>query len=122
MPSVIITAVKFIKKPSTVQVIGHKNQALISLETQKKKKRIWKIDFGTARICMEIINPRTKGTHTSTQTTVVYMILIQKKKPSVTQRTHGSDTSQKKLKKQQKATQELKVFQKLKLQSQRFQK
>jgi len=108
--------VKFMKKPSTVQVISHKNQALISSKVQRK--RISKIGFIMGKIYTETTNPRIhKGqqTHTLIQTMIVYIIIIQKKKPSATQRTHRSNTLQKRPEEQQKATQELRVFQKLKL-------
>ena len=88
--------VKFMRKPSTAQVIGHKNQALISSEVQKK--RISKIGFTMGKICMGTTNPRTnkrQQTHTSTQVMIVCMTLIQKKKPSVTQRIHRLNTLQK---------------------------
>ena len=80
------------------QIIGHKNQVLNSLEVWKK--RISKIGFTMEKICTETTNPRTnkrQQTHTSTQVIIVYTTLIQKKKPSVTQRTHRSDTLQKRL-------------------------
>jgi len=48
--------VKFMKKPSTAQVIGHKNQALISSKTQKK--RISKIGFIMEKICIGMMNPK----------------------------------------------------------------
>ena len=95
--------VKFIKKPNIMQVIDYRNQALISSKTQRRKKT-QKIKFGIVKIYMKTINLKTKKIHTSTQTTVIYMILIQKKKPSVTQKIHRSDTSQKRPEKQQKAT------------------
>ena len=74
------------------QVIGYKNQALISLEAQKRKK-IQKIEFGMAKMYMETINLKTKRICTSIQTTIVYTTLIQKKRPLVIQRTHRSNTS-----------------------------
>ena len=49
------TVVKFIKKPSMVQVIGHKNQALISLKTQKKK-RMHKTGITIGKTCTGIMN------------------------------------------------------------------
>ena len=49
-----------------------------------------------------------------------FIIIIQRKKPLATQRTHRLDTSQKRPEEQQKATQKLKIFQKLKSQSQKF--
>ena len=63
-----------------------------------------KIEFSMAKMYMEMINLKTKKIHTSTQTTIVYTTLIQKKKPSATQKTHKSDTLQKRPEKQQKAT------------------
>ena len=89
------------------QAIGHKSQALINSETQKKKKRMQKIDFGAAKIYTETINLKTKGTHTSTQTTIVYTVSILRKKTLVTQKIHRSNTSQHRLKRQQKATKRL---------------
>jgi len=77
-----------------VQVINYRNQALINLKTQKRKK-MQKIEFGMARIYTEMISLKTKRIYTSTQTTVVYMTLIQKKKPSAIQKIHRSDTLQK---------------------------
>ena len=59
------------------------------------------------KIYTKMINPRIyKGqqTYTSTQTIIVYMTLIQKKKPSVTQKIHRSGTLQKKPEEQQKVT------------------
>ena len=87
-----------------VQVIGYKNQALISLKTQKK--RISKIGFIMGKICTGTMNlkiHKEQQTHTLTQTTIVYMTLIQKKRPSATQKTHKSNTSQKRPEEQQKA-------------------
>jgi len=89
------------------QVIGHKNQALINSKAQQKK-RIQKIDFGMAKTCMGTINLKTKETHTLTQTTKACTTLIQKKRPSATQRTPGSRVMLCKLKQRRKATKVLK--------------
>jgi len=56
---------------------------------------MWKIEFGMAKMCTEIISLKTKRTHTLTQAMTAFIIIIQKKKPSVIQRTYRSDTSQK---------------------------
>jgi len=95
--------VKFMKKLSIIQVIGHKNQVLISSKTQKRKKT-QKIKFSMVKMHTETISLKTKRIYTSTQTTVIYTILIQKKKPSATQKTHRLDTSQKRPEEQQKVT------------------
>jgi len=100
--------VKFMKKPSIMQVISHKNQALTSSKVQK---RINKIGFIMGKIYMGMMNPRIhKGqqTHTSKQTIIVYTTLIQKKKPLVTQRTLGSEVMLCKQRKWCKATKRLK--------------
>jgi len=106
-----------------VQVIGHKNQALISSKIQKKRMR--KIGVTIRKTCTGITNPKIQKrqqTYTSAQAMTAFIIIIQKKRPSATQKTHRSDTLQKRPEEQQKVTQKPKVFQKLKLQSQRFQK
>jgi len=53
---------------------------------------------------IKTINLKTKRIHTLIQTIVVYTTLIQKKKPSATQKMHRSDTLQKRPEEQQKAT------------------
>jgi len=86
------------------QVIGHRNQALISSKTQKKK--MCKTGAIIKKICTEMINPKIQKrqqTYTSAQAMIAFMITIQKKKPSATQRIYRSDTSQKRPKEQQKA-------------------
>ena len=65
------------------QVIGYRNQALISSKTQKRKKT-QKIEFGMAKIHIGMTNLKTKKICILTQTTVVYITLIQKKKSLVT--------------------------------------
>jgi len=61
-----------------------------------------KTEFDMAKIHTEIINLKTKRICILIQTTKVYMILIQKKKPLVTQKIHRSNTLQKRPEKQQK--------------------
>ena len=78
----------------------------MSSETQKRKK-IQKIEFGMAKIYIETTNLKTKRICTSTQTTIVYTTLIQKKRPSVTQRTPGLEIILHKQRKRCKATKKL---------------
>ena len=92
--------VQFMKKPSMAQVTGHKNQALISLKAQKRKTS--KTDSTMEKIYMGIINLKIKEIHTSTQTIIVFITLIQKKRPSVIQRTHGLEIMLYKLSQQHK--------------------
>jgi len=62
----------------------------MSSEAQKRKK-MWKTEFGMARTYIEMINLKTKRICTLTQTTIVYITLIQKKRPLVIQRILGSE-------------------------------
>ena len=50
----MIIGVKFIKKPNMVQVIGHRNQALINSEIQKK--RMYKIGATIGKTYIRTIN------------------------------------------------------------------
>jgi len=102
-----------------VQAIGHKNQPQNSSKVQKK--RINRKGFGMAKICMGMINLKTKEIHILTQTTIVFTTLIQKKRPSVTQKTQGLKVMLYRLSWWCKATRELREFQELKLQRQKFQ-
>jgi len=52
----------------------------------------------------ETINLKTKKICTSIQAITAFIITIQKKKPSAIQRTHRSNTSQKRPEEQQKVT------------------
>jgi len=48
-----------------------------------------------AKMCIEIISLKTKRICTSTQAITAFTIIIQKKKPSVTQKMHKLNTLQK---------------------------